>query len=134
SFRMGYLPRDTGEDKSGGTMRGKIVYPYFSEKGELLSWFGRDPEFEDKHKIWEGTDKSEKEPEKFHFVKGYQRGLELWNQQTVGAPEHAEKLKQLGLILVEGPNDAIRLATLGVPAVALCGNQITREQAAKAAK
>jgi 5S rRNA maturation endonuclease (ribonuclease M5) len=36
--------------------------------------------------------------------------------------------------LVEGPNDAIRLGTLGVPAVALCANQITREQAAKAAR
>jgi hypothetical protein len=35
--------------------------------------------------------------------------------------------------VVEGPNDVIRLDTLGVPAVALCSNTITREQAAKAA-
>lgn len=134
AHRMGYLPRDTGEDKCGGTMRGKIVYPYFSESGEILTWFGRDPEFEDKHQTWAKTDKTEREPEKFHFVKGYQRGLELWNQHALRAPEQAEKLKALGLILVEGPNDAIRLSTLGVPAVALCGNQITREQAAKAAR
>src|SRR5205807_7234868 len=69
-WRMGYLPRDAGEDRSGGTMRGKVVYPWLSEEGEVLTWFGRDPEFEDRHRKWEGTDKSEREPEKFHFVKG----------------------------------------------------------------
>src|SRR5439155_8105534 len=37
------------------------------------------------------------------------------------------------LILAEGPNDVIRLCTLGVAAVGLCSNTITREQAAKAA-
>jgi hypothetical protein len=88
--RMGYLPRDTGEDKCGGTMRGKIVYPYFSDAGDILTWFGRDPDFEDKHQAWEKTDKSEREPEKFHFVKGFHRGLELWNQQAIRAPEHAD--------------------------------------------
>src|SRR4051812_29787422 len=25
-WRMGYLPQDAGEDKSGGTMRGRVVY------------------------------------------------------------------------------------------------------------
>ena len=30
--------------------------------------------------------------------------------------------------MVEGPNDAIRLNTLGVAAVALCSNTITQEQ------
>ena len=85
-WRMGYLPRDTGgEDKSGGTMRGKVVYPYLSDSGEVLTWFGRDPEFEDKHKAWEGTDKSEREPEKFHFVKGFHRGLELFGQHALHA-------------------------------------------------
>ena len=117
SDSMGYLPRDAGEDKSGGTMRGKFVYPYLSEAGDVLTWFGRDPEFEDKHKAWEATDRSEREPEKFHFVKGFHRGLELFGQHSIRAPEHAEKLKSLGLILVEGPNDCIRLATLGVPSV-----------------
>src|SRR5205807_8418213 len=38
TWRMGYLPRSTGEDKSGGTMRGKVVYPYPSETGEALRW------------------------------------------------------------------------------------------------
>jgi len=133
SWRAGYLPRDTGEDKSGGTMRGKIVYAYLSKGGDVLTWFGRDPEFEDKHKAWEATDKSEREPEKFHFVKGFHRGLELFGQHRLREEANATKLKELGLILVEGPNDVIRLRTLGAPAVGLCSNTITREQANKAA-
>lgn len=135
AWRVGYLPRDTGEDKAGGTMRGKVVYPYLSETGELLTWFGRDPGFEEKHKTWEATDRSEREPEKFHFVKGFHRGVELFGQHRLSTNEGTvEKLRGLGLLLVEGPNDCIRMATLGVPALALCSNQITREQAAKAAR
>lgn len=134
-WRMGYLPRDVGgEDKSGGTMRGKIVYGYLSEDGQVLTWFGRDPEWEEKHQKWEASDKSEREPEKFHFVKGFHRGLELFGQHALSAEGTAEKLQGLGLLLVEGPNDVIRLDTLGVPAVALCSNTITREQAAKTAR
>jgi 5S rRNA maturation endonuclease (ribonuclease M5) len=115
-------------------MRGKIVYCYRSEAGEVLTWFGRDPEFEDKHKTWAMTDKSEREPEKFHFVKGFHRGLELFGQHRLREEANAEKLKALGLILVEGSNDVIKLDTLGVPAIGLCSNTITREQAEKAAK
>ncbi len=133
-WRMGFLPRDTGEDKSGGTMRGKIVYPYLSDAGDVLTWFGRDPEFEEKHRAWEGTDKSEREPEKFHFIKGFHRGIELFGQHLLRGQEVAEKLRGLGLPLVEGPNDVVRLATLGVPAAGLCSNMITREQAAKVAR
>ena len=133
-WRVGYLPRDTGDDKSGGTMRGKIVYAYLSDSGDLMTWFGRDPEFEEKHKKWEGTDKSEREPEKFHFVKGFHRGIELFGQHALHGAETGEKLKGIGLPVVEGPNDVIRLATLGVPAAGLCSNMITREQAVKVAK
>ncbi len=133
-WRVGYLSRDTGGDHAGGTMRGKIVYGYRSDNGDMLAWFGRDPEFEEKHQQWIAGGKVEKEPEKFHFVKGFHRGIELFGQQAVRTPEAAEKLKGFGLVLVEGPNDIIRLDTLGVPAVALCSNRITREQAAKAAK
>lgn len=133
-WRMGYLPRDTGDDKSGGTMRGKIVYPYFSETGEVLTWFGRDPEFEDKHKKWRATDRSEREPEKVHFVKGFHRGIELFGQHRLVEPQSAATLRSLGLILVEGPNDVIRLDTLGVGSVGLCSNTISREQVERAAK
>ena len=133
-WRVGYLPRDAGEDKSGGTMRGRIVYPYLSETGEVITWFGRDPEFEEKHAAWMKTDRSEKEPEKFHFVKGFHRGIDLFGQHQLQGEGVPAQLAGLGLLLVEGPNDVIRLRTLGVPAVGLCANTITREQAAKAAR
>jgi 5S rRNA maturation endonuclease (ribonuclease M5) len=115
-------------------MRGKIVYAYLSEGGQVLTWFGRDPEWEEKHQKWENSDRKEREPEKFHFVKGFHRGIELFGQHALSAEGTAEKLQGLGLLLVEGPNDVIRLETLGVPAVALCSNTITRDQAAKAAR
>lgn len=132
-WRMGLLPRDTGgEDRSGGTMRGKVVYCYRDENGEPLTWFGRDPEFEEKHQQWVLSDKSEREPEKFHFVKGFHRGLELFGREHLLEEHKRERLRQLGLILVEGSNDVIRLDTLDVPALALCSNTITRDQAALA--
>lgn len=134
AWRMGYLPRDTGSDHAGGTMRGKIVYPYLSETGDVLTWFGRDPEFEDKHEAWAAGNKSDREPEKFHFVRGFHRGIELFGQHELAFESKAEMLEKLGLIIVEGPNDVIRLDTLGVPAVALCSNRITREQARWAAE
>ncbi len=46
----------------------------------------------------------------------------------------ASKVAGLGLIIVEAPNDVIRVDTFWVPAVALCSNAITREQAAKGAQ
>ena len=45
-----------------------------------------------------------------------------------------EQIKALGtIVIVEGPNDAIRLSLLGIPAVAICSNRITDEQADKLA-
>ena len=133
-FRMGYLPRGGGDDKSGGTMRGRIVYPFHSESGELLTWFGLDPEFVDKHAFWERSDRSEKEPTKYHFVKGFHYGIELWGQHLLGDPSMQHALHSFGLLVVPEPHDAIRLHQLGVPAVALTQHAITREQAAKAAR
>lgn len=133
SWSVGYLPRDSGGDHSGGTMRGRIVYGYRDRDGRLLTWFGRDPEFEAKKSRWDASGRTEKEPEKFHFVKGFHRGLELFGQDRLEQPEHAKPLHELGLLIVEGPNDAIRLGTLGIPSVALCSNKITREQAERVA-
>lgn len=137
-WRFGYLPRNVGgEDKSGGTMRGKIVYAYLDEQGEVLTWFGRDPEFEEKHRRWEAAGKSDAEPEKFHFVRGFHRGLELFGQhgrQRLAQPGYREKLREFGLIVVEGPNDVIALDALGIPAVGLCSNTATDEQADKLAR
>jgi hypothetical protein len=134
SWRLGYLPRDVGgKDKSGGTMRGKITYAYPNETGDVLTWFGRDPEHEAKKEKWEKSDRKDPEPEKVHFVKGFHRGSELYGVHAIQG-EVAEKLRAIGCLpLVEGPNDVIRMSLLDVPAVALCSNRITREQAAKVA-
>jgi hypothetical protein len=36
---MSYMPRDVGgEDKSGGTMRGKVVYAYCNDAGEMRTY------------------------------------------------------------------------------------------------
>ncbi len=130
-WRVGYLPRDTGGDHAGGTMRGNIVYPMLSENGEVLTWFGRDPEFEAKLHAWLAAGKQEREPEKFHFVKGFHRGRELFGQHRLHEEGVREKLAGVGLIVVEGPNDVIALDTLGVPAVGLCSNTVTGEQVEK---
>lgn len=76
----------------------------------------------------------DREPGKFHFVKGFYRSIELFGQHALRQDGVREKIQGLGLLLVEGPNDVIRLDTLGVPAVALCSNRISREQAEKVAR
>src|SRR5690606_3914801 len=43
-WQVGYLPRS-----SKTMLRGNIVYAYHSADGELLTWFGRDPQFEERH-------------------------------------------------------------------------------------
>lgn len=138
AWRVGYLPRNVGgDDKSGGTMRGKIVYGYTNAAGEILTWFGRDPEYEEKRQRWEAAGRVEREPEKFHFVKGFQRGQELFGQHgraRLQRPGFRERLQQLGLIVVEGPNDVIALDCLGIPAVGLCSNMATDEQVDKLAR
>lgn len=141
-WRMGYLSRDAGGDRTGGTMRGRIVYPVVSDEGEVLTWFGRDPEYEDKHGKWVNSGKQGREPDKFHFVKGFHRRLELFGQHVLGTAvpgqpageeetEHSPPLQSL--LVVEGPNDVIRLRTLGSPSVGLLSNTVTRDQATKIA-
>lgn len=114
-------------------MRGNIAYPVLDENGDVLTWFGRDPAFEEKHRQWEAVGNQDREPEKFHFVKGFHRGLELFGQQRsrLHEPGYRERLATLGLIVVEGPNDVIAVDRLGVPAVGLLSNILTRDHATK---
>jgi hypothetical protein len=136
-WRAGYLPRDVGgEDKSGGTMRGKFVYGFEGEDGKVLTWFGRDPDFEEKRRAWEAGGRVEREPEKFHFVKGFHRGIELFGQSArrLQSREAREAVARYGVVVVEGPNDVIALDALGVPAVAICSNVMTDAQAEKVAR
>lgn len=131
AHRLGYFPRDAGENKSGGTMRGRIVFPFLSDSGELLTWFGLDPEFAEKHAEWEKSDRKDREPTRYHFVKGFHWGIELWGQHLVSDPAARPRLESFGLPLVPEPTDAILLAQKGLPGVALIQPTITREQAAK---
>lgn len=109
-WRMGYLPSDGGADKRGLSLRGCILYPMLSERGEVLCWAGRDPAFEEKHAAWERLPPSDRasspEPPKYRFPKGYHRGLELFGQQAdrLDEPGYREKIAAHGLIVVEGPN------------------------------
>lgn len=133
-WRMGYLPKDSGGDRSGGTMRGKVVYPLVDGNGDVLAWFGRDPEFEANHQKWLQSGRAGVEPIKTRFVKGFHRGLELFGQhRNWQALREREAFSELGLLVVEGPNDVMRLDTLLHASVGLCGNQITAEQTDKIA-
>ena len=128
-WRMGYLPRDAGGDRSGGTMRGRIVYPMLSEDGEVLTWFGRDPEYEGKAHEWIVGGREGKEPEKYHFVKDFRRGLELFGQHRLADAEVRSKAARVGIAVTAGPNDVIALDALGIPTLGLCAKAVTPEQA-----
>ena len=130
-WRVGYLPRDTGGDHAGGTMRGKIVYPMLSEEGEVLTWFGRDPEYEGKLHAWIISGKQGKEPEKYHFVSGFERGLELFGQHRLREEEFRDRAREAGLVVVPGANDVIAHDGQGTVAIGLCGRAVTVEQAEK---
>lgn len=130
SWRMGYLPHS-----AKGLLRGRMVYGYFDERDHVLSYFGRDPDFDRKWGEWERRGRPEKgKPMKHRFVKGFHRGLELYGQNgklRLQDERLRESIARLGLFVVEGPNDVIRLDCLGVGAVGLCSNKATDEQVAK---
>lgn len=128
NFRCGYLPND-----AGGLLRGHFVYGYPDGDGNILTWFGRNLNYEDQHKKWQRSGDSSKEPHKFKFVKGFHRGQELYGEPQFHQLANPEQIQQTGIILVEGPNDVINLHTLGVPALAICSNTITETQADKLA-
>jgi hypothetical protein len=134
-WRMGYLPRDTNGNTSGGTMRGKIVYQLQNDQGQVVAYCGRDPDFERKHADWVNGGRQGDEPVKVTFPKGLHKGLILYGEHCLREPAVVEQIDALGtIVIVEGPNDAIRLSLLGVPAVAICSNRITAEQADKLAR
>jgi hypothetical protein len=128
-WNVGYLPRD------GRSMfRGWVSYTQRDERGEVISYSGRDVAYEDKWRDWLRQGKpDDKKPAKHKYVKGYRRGLELFGQQAarLDEPHVAESLRQFGLGVVEGANDVIRLDALGVAAVGLCSNKATDEQVKK---
>ncbi len=129
-WRMGYLPHS-----ASSLLRGRIVYAYSNEQDDILSYFGRDPQFEQHWLEWEQAGRpDDKRPMKHRFVKDFHRGLELYGQNGAGRlqePQIRESLQSVGLVVVEGPNDVIRMDMLGVAAVGLCSNKATDEQIEK---
>ncbi len=128
-WKIGYLPRD-----GRSLLRGLIVYAHTNEAGDILSYSGRDPAFADKWNEWLRAGRPEKtRPMKHRYVKGYHKGLELYGQSADRLQDRRlkESLGRIGLTVVEGMNDVIRLNELGVAAVGICSNQATDEQLEK---
>ena len=135
---VGVRPGGTGTDKRGWSLRNQVVYRFLSESNEVLCYVGRDPEYEDKVKAYEAQPADRRDPNKrpiqHKFPAGFHRGLELYGQQSdrlKGHPEYREFALQHGVIVVEGFNDVLALDRFGVPAVAICSNRITEQQAGK---
>ena len=112
------------------------MYPLLDEQGNVLTWFGRDMHYDKKVTEWNtsGRDPDQK-PAKTRFVKDFRRGQELFGQhgskRLKDNPDLRESLATIGLIIVEGQNDVIRLDTLGAPAVGLMSNTATELQLQK---
>jgi hypothetical protein len=126
---MGYLPRD-----GRSLFRGYVVYTHRNERDDVLSYSGRDVYFDEKLRKWERDGRPNgKRPGKHRYVSGYQRGLELYGQSATRVQQDAirRSLADIGLIVVEGANDVIRLDTLDAAAVGLGSNRATDEQIAK---
>ena len=66
-------------------------------------------------------------------MKGFHRGLELFGQHELMQSAAETGLGELGVLVVEGPNDVIRMNALNEPAVGLCSNTVSKQQAAKIA-
>jgi len=135
---VGLRPARTGADRRGWSLRNQVVYRFLSENNEVLCYVGRDPEYENKVNAYEALPAERRDPNKrpikHKFPAGFHRGLELYGQHSERLkrhPEYREFGRQHGVIVVEGSNDVLALDRLGVPAVAICSNRITEQQAAK---
>jgi 5S rRNA maturation endonuclease (ribonuclease M5) len=129
--RCGYLP-----SSAKGLLRGHWVFGVLDKQGEPLCWVGRDLKFEEKYRAWNASGRQGDEPPKYRFPNKqfFRRKFELYGQEQVSREEHAEALNRLGLIVVEGFNDVLRLRQLSVPSVAIMSNRITKEQVARVVK
>jgi DNA primase len=96
---------------SRGSMAGRICIPVHNEHGELVAYAGR----------WPGDDVPDGQ-ERYKLPAKFQKSRVLFNLHRVAAGEH--------VVLVEGYWSAIRLHTLGIPAVGLMGWSVSDEQCA----
>ncbi|MCA9066945.1 MAG: hypothetical protein KDA96_27950, partial [Planctomycetaceae bacterium] len=108
-----------------------LVYTHRNERGEVISYSGRDLSFEEKWETWLQQGRLEgKKPNKHRYVTGFHKGQELYGgfASRLKEPYVRESLDKYGLVVVEGMNDVIRLEELGVAAVALTSNRATDHQ------
>ena len=77
-FAVGYLPQS-----AKSLLRGHVVYGYRGRGWRSPDWFGRNVRYEEQIARWKGSDRSESEPMKTRFVKGFHRGLELYGEELV---------------------------------------------------
>ncbi|MCA9047749.1 MAG: toprim domain-containing protein, partial [Planctomycetaceae bacterium] len=112
------------------------MYPLQNEQGDVLTWFGRDLRFSEKLSKWQrdGGNADDK-PAKIRFVSGFRRGSELFgqhgSQRLKADPQLRDWLQTVGLLVVEGANDVIRLDTDNAAAVGLLSNAATDQQIQK---
>jgi DNA primase len=108
-----------------------FVYTHRNTRGDIVSYSGRDLNFESKWEKWIKAGKPEgKKPNKHRYVSGFKRGAELYGgfAPRLEEPHVKTSLENHGLVVVEGMNDVIRLDELGVCAVGLCSNKATDQQ------
>ncbi|TWT60987.1 toprim domain-containing protein [Rubinisphaera italica] len=111
--------------------KGYLVYTHRNERGEVVSYSGRDLSFEEKWEKWIRDGRPEgKKPGKHRFVQGFQKGLELYGGHSTRMNEEyvRESLVARGIVVVEGMNEVLRMESLGVVAVGLAGNKATDTQ------
>lgn len=108
-----------------------LVYTHRDENDHVVSYSGRDLSFEAKFEQWLRHGKPDgKKPGKHRYVKGFQRGLELYGGHASRLNEQHVKqsLAKRGLLVVEGMNEVLRMDSLGICAVGLGSNTATDTQ------
>ena len=108
-----------------------MVYTHRNERGEVISYSGRDLLFEQKWLKWIKVGKPEgKKPNRHRYVSDFHKGQELYGgfASRLNEPYVRESLNKYGLVVVEGMNDVLRLEDLKVAAVALTSNRPTDQQ------
>lgn len=111
-----------------------FVYTHRNERGEVVSYSGRDLAFDTKWTKWLRDGKPEgKKPNKHRYVSGYKRGLELYggHADRLNEPYVQESLREFGVVVCEGQNEILRMESLGVAAVGLGCNKATDHQVEK---
>lgn len=104
---------------SRGLFKGRIVVPIKNRSGELVGYAGRSLKDDDPDGKW-------------RFPKGFHRSLELFGVDRLARDAEArEAVAKYGLIVVEGPFDAISLVEKGFKnTVATLGSEVSAQQRA----